>query len=489
MADFDGSSMSDSCASCQQPFGEPGWYNTAYETYDSDLFESQCGCDDMSSMPQIPYGNPGVQMPYPEPYAVEPFGYDNGGYGPNSCGMSGPCGGAAPFGVPSTCDQCNSCGLGNCGCQINCPCGSVAPFWFGAEALIWNTSFVNLPILVTTSEPGTQQLDAGIPGRPMTQTLFGGNKVFDGTHGGFRLRGGHYFDPCGVTGLDLEFFMLGTRQFGYHGDSTGNPILGRPFLNAETGLDDAQLVAFPDLAGGSIDIKGKSNLYSGALHFREVFWKECDPGNGCAKNCRRSGPRSFTMGFQIGPRFVTLRDSFSFNEYLSSPQTQAQYNLYDSFSTKNEFWGCELGLFGSRQRRRWSLDGAVRLAIGGTKQQLDVNGQTTVTQAGITTTSSGGFLAQRTNSGSFDRNRFTVIPQFDIALGYQMTETWTASVGYSLMYWGRVLRATDQIDPAVNPGLLPPEQIPLTGDLRPEARLDETGYLAHGLTIGLEKRW
>ncbi len=131
----------------------------------------------------------------------------------------------------------------------------------------------------------------------------------------------------------------------------------------------------------------------------------------------------------------------------------------------------------------------MRLAIGATKQELDVSGQTSVTQAGITTTNSGGFLAQRTNSGNFDRNRFTLLPQFDVALGYKMTDTWTASVGYSLLYWGQVLRATDQIDPVVNPGLLPPEQIPLTGDLRPEARLHQTDYLAHGITIGLEKRW
>ena len=503
---FDQASMSGSCASCQQSFGEPEWYDGSSGSYDSDLFESQCGCDDMSSMAQDPYGDPGMPMPYGSPYAMPQSEWDNGGYGPNSCGlantcgmsgpcgssgtcgMSGPCGSGTPFGVPSACDQCNSCG-GGCGCQMNCPCGSVAPFWFGAEALIWNTSSVNLPVMVTTSDPGTQQLDAGILGRPTTQTLYGGNDVLGGTHGGFRLRGGHYFDPCGVTGIDLEYFMLGTQQFNYHGDSTGNPILARPFLNAETGMDDGQLVAFPGLAGGSIDIKGKTNLYSGALHFREVFWKECDPGNECAQNCRRSGPRSFTMGFQIGPRFVTLRDSFSFNEHLANPQTQAQYNLYDSFSTRNQFWGCELGLFGSRQRRRWSLDGAVRLAIGGTKQDLDVYGQTAVTQAGVTTTNPGGFLAQRTNSGSFDRNRFTLIPQFDIALGYQMTDTWTASVGYSLLYWGNVVRAVEQIDPVVNPGLLPPEQIPLTGDLRPEARFQQTDYLAHGITIGLEKRW
>lgn len=78
------------------------------------------------------------------------------------------------------------------------------------------------------------------------------------------------------------------------------------------------------------------------------------------------------------------------------------------------------------------------------------------------------------------RNRFSLIPQFDISLGYKMTDTWTASVGYSLLYWSQALRATDQIDPVLNPGLLPPAQVPLTGDLRPQVLLHESDYVAQG---------
>jgi hypothetical protein len=488
-AGFNEAAMQGSCAACQESYSEPEWYGAGYETYGSVPFADQCGCNECSAEIPGALGDPGMAMPYTEVYPITQacemptYSCDSGNMMLNTCG------GEAPYGLQSGCGEYNGCGAAGCDYQQCCPCGNAAPFWFGAEALIWRTSSVRLPPLVTSSEPGTQQLDAGVLGRPTTQILYGGNKIFDSTHGGFRLRGGHYFDQCGISGIDLEFFMLGTQQASYHGASNGEPILARPFLNAATGLDDAQLVAFPNLASGTIDIKAKSNLYSGALHFREVFWKECDPGNGCSRNCRRSGPRSFNLGFQMGPRFVRLRETFTSAENLTNSDTQAQYQIYDSFGAKNQFWGCELGLFGSRQRRRWSLDGAVRLAIGATKQELDVSGQTSVTQAGITTTNSGGFLAQRTNSGNFDRNRFTLLPQFDVALGYKMTDTWTASVGYSLLYWGQVLRATDQIDPVVNPGLLPPEQIPLTGDLRPEARLHQTDYLAHGITIGLEKRW
>lgn len=485
--------MCGSCAPSQESFGEPEWYGAGYETSGSDVFVSQCGCDTATPMFG---GDPSVQMPYPGQYGVEPYGYSDCGTMPGSCDY------AAPFGVQSGCGPCNSCAPGGYGgapggccdpgaCCVEqfCPCGNAAPWWFGAEALIWKTTTSSIPPLVTTSDPGTQQSDAGVLGRPTTQTLYGGGNIFGGTHGGYRLRGGHYVDPCGMSGFDAEFFMLSTRSANYHGDSTGDPILARPFLNAQTDLNDADLVAFPNLASGTIDINAKSNLYSGAIHYREVFWKDCDLGNGCSENCSRR-PHSTTLGFQIGPRFVSLRESFGVNESLTNLATLTQFQTQDSFNAENLFRGCELGLFGSSQRRRWSFDGGVRLAIGATRQELDVYGQTAVTQAGTPTTiSPGGFLAQRTNSGSRDSNRFTVIPQFDVSLGYKMTNTWTASVGYSLLYWGNVLRATEQIDPVVNPGLLPPEQIPLTGDLRPEARMVNTDYLAHGITIGLEKRW
>jgi len=481
---IDPTQMNGSCDVCQQASGEPDWFNSAYGGFEADGLDSQCGCEDLSSMGMPAFADSGDS----QQFGMEPYGCDSCAMTPNMYGY------AAPMGFPSACNQCDSCAPVGCaapafGCQTCCPCGNAAPIWLGAEALIWSTSSTSLPPLVTTSENGTQQLDAGVIGRPATQVLYGGNNIFNGMHGGFRLRGGVNFDQCGVSGMDAEFFMLGTRQESYHADSIGDPILARPFLNAATGLNDSQLVAFPDLASGTIDIATRSRLNSAAIHYREVFWKECDPGSPCQDDCWRSGPRSFSLGFQMGPRFVNLRDSFSVSERLTGIETGDVYQIQDSFRTRNQFLGCEPGLFGTHQRRRWSLDGGVRLGIGVTRQQLNVSGQTVVTQSGVTTTSPGGFLAQRTNSGSWEHNRFTLLPQFDVGLGYQMTNTWRASVGYSLMYWGNVLRATEQIDPVINPGLLPPEQNPLTGPLRPAPLLHESSYLAHGITIGLERRW
>lgn len=92
------------------------------------------------------------------------------------------------------------------------------------------------------------------------------------------------------------------------------------------------------------------------------------------------------------------------NERLTGIETGNIYQIEDSFRTKNQFLGCELGLFGTRQRRRWSLDGGIRLGIGSTKQQLNVSGQTAVTQNAVTqnavtTTSPGGIPGSKYEFG------------------------------------------------------------------------------------------
>ena len=65
-------------------------------------------------------------------------------------------------------------------------------------------------------------------------------------------------------------------------------------------------------------------------------------------------------------------------------------------------------------------------------------------------------LAGGTNSGTYQRDEFTVIPQLGLELGYQVNCHWRAYIGYNLLYWGSVARAADQIDLNVDPRNFPP---------------------------------
>ena len=119
-------------------------------------------------------------------------------------------------------------------------------------------------------------------------------------------------------------------------------------------------------------------------------------------------------------------------------------------------------------------------------RDIDINGQTTVSVPGFgSTTSPGGFLALSSNSGSHGSANAIVIPEFQLRASCRLSENVQLTAGYSLIYWGLVARAGDQIDLAVNPDLLPPPVIPPTGPIRPQFALNRSDLVVQGLTLGL----
>ena len=132
----------------------------------------------------------------------------------------------------------------------------------------------------------------------------------------------------------------------------------------------------------------------------------------------------------------------------------------------------------------------MNVAIGATQQEVSISGETTIAPlVSPAETYPSGFLAQRSNIGVYDRTVFTMIPQLNTNLGYYLTPRLRTIVGYSLIYWGSVVRPGDQIDLDVNPALLPPELDPFTGPLRPEFAFRETNFWIHGINVGLDYRW
>jgi len=88
---------------------------------------------------------------------------------------------------------------------------------------------------------------------------------------GGRLRAGYWFDPQHRSGIEASFFGLERASAGFSASSAGTPILAQPFLEANTGLQNSVLVAFPDLVSGSVTVSEISRLYgAGALYRRDI---------------------------------------------------------------------------------------------------------------------------------------------------------------------------------------------------------------------------
>jgi hypothetical protein len=359
-------------------------------------------------------------------------------------------------------------------------CGPAGRFWVEADYLLWRVRGDSLPPLVTTSPQGTARADAGVLSNPGTTTLFGNSTVNNDWRSGGRIQAGYWLDSEQKWGIEANFFMLDDADANFSAASNGNPILARPFFNAITNHPDAELIAFPGVATGQISIRETSTLLGTGVWLRR---------NLCCGECYR-------LDALVGYRYLHLGDHLGINEDLvSTDATSAtvpvgtHVAVFDQFNTSNNFNGADLGLTGEWRYGRWVLEGLAKVALGENSSTLDVNGSTTITVPGSAPlTQSGGLLALSSNSGHFTRDRFGVVPEVGIKVGYQITPQIRANVGYDFLYWSDVIRPGSQIDPVVNPNLLPPATP--GGPNRPATRLDDTVNLwVHGVSFGLEFRF
>ena len=361
-----------------------------------------------------------------------------------------------------------------------------------AEYLLWATSGLDLPPLVTTSANGTARAAAGVLGQPTTTVLFGDSSIHDEMRSGAKITFGTWLGAQRGLGVEGDYFGLSDERTDFTRSSTGSPIIARPFFNMVTALESAELIAFPNLISGTVDIDVVTRLQGAGAR---LVIPLCS-GDGCGPAYLGQGRRgdiyeAFRYNLLAGYRFARLDDRLDIREDLTSlnPQNPGTFQLLDRFQTENQFHGADLGMSLQTRRGPWTLEGLVKVGIGNNRGTVRIDGATDITQGGITDRHSGGLLAQRTNIGNRSQDQFAMLPELGATVGLNLNSNWRITCGYTLLYWSRVLRAGDQIDLDLNPNLLPPEANPFTGPLRPRFEYHYTDFWAQGLNLGLEGRW
>jgi hypothetical protein len=129
-----------------------------------------------------------------------------------------------------------------------------------------------------------------------------------------------------------------------------------------------------------------------------------------------------------------------------------------------------------------------RVGIGNTSQGVTISGSTVRTANGNTFTDTGGILALDTNIGTYSKDEFTILPEMSATLGYSLSMRTRFLVGYTFIYWDKVVRAGNQVDLNVNPDFIPDAQ-PTNGASSPAFAFTDTSFWAQGLSLGLEYRW
>ena len=167
-----------------------------------------------------------------------------------------------------------------------------------------------------------------------------------------------------------------------------------------------------------------------------------------------------------------------------------QQTFNDSFSTRNQFYGGQIGARFGFRADRLSLDLAAKVALGSTHQVVDIQGSSLYSGTGFALppgVDSGGVYTQPSNIGRTSANTFTVSPQVSLKIGLDLTSRLRATVGYDFLYWSSVVRPGNQIDHNLNPTQFPGAAF--SGSPLPAAQFNRSDFLAHGVSFGLEFRY
>jgi hypothetical protein len=437
---------------------------------------------------------PSQDTPPPNPWGGQIRPYT--GFVPSPDGAAGPHG-PVPDGLadggPAGPDCGPACGPGDCCPEMCCPgdnCG-VPHVYFSAEYLLWRMRSAPLPPLVTTTgsltaaelvalQGANPSFRPGALGQIGTQTIFGGSDLDLGT-----FSGGRFTIGVGIAqtlGFEGTVFFLGKHTETFSAGSNGTVGIFRPFTNVTAGGQDAEGVSFPGLTAGSVNVNYNTRLWGAEGNLRYPLLCECN----------------YKLDILAGFRFLDLQESLNISESVTFLVSNAalgvaagdNIQVFDGFGTINHFYGGQLGADFQYKSGPWIFGVTPKLALGDMHQVVNINGSTVFSPAaGGVTTVSGGLLAASTNIGHHTSDRFAVVPEIGLKIGYQVTDHLQVYAGYDFLYVSSVVRPGDQVDLNVNTTQIPRLSgvgARLVGPAQPAVLFNRTDFWAQGVNFGLQ---
>jgi Putative beta barrel porin-7 (BBP7) len=352
-------------------------------------------------------------------------------------------------------------------------------WWISGGGLLWSVKAAPLPTTLTTFGAGSPSATTGFGGAlgvPGTVVLSPDHLNY-GPFGGGRFTLGHWLDSDPRFGLEVDGFFLGNNSSGFSSMSNGSVPLRVPFSNVPPGAgfplgSSSFVLADPGFASGG-------QVISSSLQFWGI------EGNGLYRAYSRQG---LSVSVIAGLRYLDLREGLSIvsTENLLAPGV-GSFTGTDNFSTRNQFYGAQLGVKAEQQLGRFDGSVVAKVALGDNYQSVSINGNSQVSGFGLPAgTSPGGIFAQATNIGLQTRNQFAVVPEAQVELGYTIWSGIRLFVGYDFIYMSNVVRPGDQIDTTLNltgnPAIAPGST--LTGAARPMPLMNNSSFWAQGVKFG-----
>ena len=358
--------------------------------------------------------------------------------------------------------------------------------WGSVEQLIWSIKDGKVHVPLVTTGPTTSAVPGAV-GAPDTVVLFGtGGKDLDYDQAvGGRATVGVY-DAYYNLGLEASVFRLEDQTFfaSFTGLDGGNRALSRPFLDAQTGLQQVNIIDLPGVFDGGMAITSQSR-----------FWG-LDANIGLSLPCHDNLNVDFLFGF----RYLDLREDIDILDAVTVLEPGIAFfngdllqagdvrTKNDRFRTMNQYYAGQLGARIGTTFGRFFLYAKTMVAVGNNHRTLSIDGYSILFRNGVPAAfGDGGLLATRTNIGSYVINKVTVVPELQVALGCNITDNLRIFVTYNFLYWAEVYRPGEMIDATVNQAFVPisPAFGTDTGPRQPLPVLNSTSFWAQGVGFGL----
>jgi hypothetical protein len=354
--------------------------------------------------------------------------------------------------------------------------------YFSAETLVWFFRSMPQPALPLITS-GTTASGGTVPNIG-TSALFGGEDFLFNPLVGGRFTLGTWFRRNSLWGAEWSAFVTEQRVDAYRLQS-GDQVVARPFIDADTGLPNSFLVSFPGFFRDDVTAAARGQIWGTEWNLQRKLLNDAN--------------RRITALF--GFRYIDLHEDLSVSSrsrvlpgnitsFYGLPfGSPAVVDVADSFDTRNQYTVFQLGFNTDWRYRRWTFNWGMKLGLGSVYQTLDITGN-----SGLITTPGaprnevlGGLLAVSSNIGRYHGAQFVVIPEGKLNVAYRMFGNVEIGAGYNFTYFSRVIRPSDQIDPVIST-----TQIPTSANYgipgfsgRPAVALNQRDFWVQGLNFSV----
>jgi hypothetical protein len=353
-------------------------------------------------------------------------------------------------------------------------------YWTTFEYLLWTTRDgpSTWPIAVSGTPP-----NGANPFTPGSVSLLGGKELNWEAQNGARFVVGAFLPGSNRVGFEATAAILEVKPLlrSLASGPQGLPILGTPFINELTGQVDSVLASSPGNPG-SISASATNQMYYIDINMvGNVLRRQYMTVN------LIGGFRNFNLAEGLVVQHSGTVNTLGFTFQGAPIAVGTQTALEDRFDTTNHFYGAQIGFQFQYRWRNWSFDMGNQFAMGVMRRSEELSG---FSQAdGIRVP--GGVLVSTTNIGRRTDNEFGVVPQFDLKIGWQANPNIRFFMGFDFLYASSVIRPGNQVDPVVNPTLVPfrPEFGTAAGTARPGQLFINNDWWVTGLSWGMNLKF